>query len=115
MDAKTLLEGLKEDLFTYNDAIKEVAKEIIENKLSHHPVFIAHQAELKIGEPILQAQDFGTTWSINASTAEQLVEIQLIKKENFEQFADIYKDPTRFMCILLISEKGGNFIFHPYK
>ena len=97
MDAKTLLENLKKDLLIYNDSIKEVAKEIIDNEFSRYPIFIAHQINLKIGEVIFNRDDLGADWSINATTAEELIEKKYYKKiasMNLKKFIKIQP----FLC-----------------
>jgi hypothetical protein len=115
MNAKEILESLKEDLTFYNDFIKEVSEDIISNGYSKNPIFIAHQADIIIGEVILDRNDYGKNWTISASILEEFVENNIILEENKQRFLEVYKDPQKYICIFLISEKGGNFIFHPYK
>jgi hypothetical protein len=115
MSSHPVLDSLKKDLAYYNDSIKEVAKEIIESNFSKYPIFIAHQHEVKIGETILHKDDFQKDWSINASVLEEFVEANIVEKDKAEYFKSVFKDPEKYMCIFLVTEKGGNFIFNPYK
>lgn len=110
-----IIDSLEYDLKFYNDAIKEVANEVLNNNLSEHPVFIAHEVPISIGELILDKQDFDRSWSISAITLEELVEAQVIESDKQDEFKKIYKDPKQYICIFLISEKGGNFVFFPYQ
>ncbi len=110
-----IIDSLEQDLKFYNDAIKEVANEVLNNNLSEYPVFIAHEIPISIGELILDKQDFERTWSISAITLEELVEAQVIESDKQDEFKKIYKDPQQYICIFLISEKGGNFVFFPYQ
>ncbi|HPD65127.1 MAG TPA: hypothetical protein P5050_05770 [Bacteroidia bacterium] len=114
MNAQEILNSLKADLKFYKKYIKEVADEIIRSGYSKYPVFIAHQFEVNIGEVILNRDDFGKTWTINATILEDLVEEGVVLPEKEEYFKSVYKDPEKNMCIFLISEKGGNFVFLPY-
>lgn len=110
-----VLDSLKEDIAFYNDAIKEVAYEILDKGHSEYPIFIAHEFEVNIGEVILDKDDYDRKWTINASILEELTEMGVIQKNRVEDFKKVYKNPRENMCIFLISEKGGNFIFMPYK
>src|ERR1700754_1324377 len=78
--------SLEKDLKLYNESIHEVAVEIMVEGLSSYPIFVAHQHEVKLGEPILDRYDLNTEWSINASTLEEFVEKGIIKEELKERF-----------------------------
>lgn len=109
-----LLDSLEKDIEFYKDAIKETATDIIKNGISKYPVFVVHELEVSLGEMILDKDDFGRRWSVNATVLEELVEKNVIQKDKKDKFIEIYKDPKKFICIFLISEKGGNFLFIPY-
>ncbi len=108
------LKSLEKDLRYYEESIKEIAVEIVKNKLSLYPIFIAHQHEVSIGELILDRHELGTDWSIHASTMEELIEAKLILEERREFFQKTFKDPSKFMCLFVIVPEGANFAFHPY-
>jgi uncharacterized protein YutE (UPF0331/DUF86 family) len=110
-----ILDSLEKDVQYYKDAIKEVSDEVLDNQLSEYPVFIAHELPISIGEMILDKDDFSRSWSISASTLEELTENQVIQEDKQDDFKKVYKNPREHICIFLISEKGGNFIFYPYK
>lgn len=109
------LKSLETDLKFYNESIKEVAIEIIAEGISEFPIFIAHQHEVKLGEPILNHHELNTEWSIHASTMEEFIEKELIQPERKDRFLKQYKDPHAFMCIFVIVPEGANFVFFPYQ
>lgn len=109
------LVSLEKDLEFYAEAIKEVAIEIMVEGISAHPIFIAHQHEVNIGELILNKEELNTDWTIQASTLEEFVEKGIISKEKKEPFLKVYKKPEDFMCIFVIVPEGANFIYYPYK
>ena len=106
--------SLKRDLKLFSESIREVAVEIMVEGLSRYPIFIAHQHEVKLGEPILDRRDLNTEWSIHASTLEEFVERGLIKKELEARFIKSYKNPHDFMCVFVIVPEGANFVYYPY-
>ncbi|HTD99088.1 MAG TPA: hypothetical protein VK668_07355 [Mucilaginibacter sp.] len=107
--------SLKNDLKLYSDSLHEVAVEIMVEGLSRYPIFIAHQHEVKLGEPILDRYDLNTEWSIHASTMEEFVERGIIKKELEQRFIKSYKNPDDFMCVFVIVPEGANFVYYPYE
>jgi hypothetical protein len=112
--APSPLLSLQRDLKEFNDAIREVAVEIIVEGLSKYPIFVAHQHELKLGEVILDRHELNTDWTIHASTLEEFVERGVIKPELKERFVATYKNPKDFMCVFVVVPEGANFVFHPY-
>jgi hypothetical protein len=107
--------SLKKDLKLYSESIHEVAVEIMVEGLSRYPIFIAHQHEVKLGEPILDRHDLNTEWSIHASTMEEFVERGIIKKDLEARFIKSYKNPHDFMCVFVIVPEGANFVYYPYE
>ncbi len=107
--------SLEKDLKLYNESIREVAVEIMIEGLSKYPIFIAHQHEVKLGEPILDRNDLHTEWSIHASTLEEFTEKVIIKKELEARFIKTYKNPHDFMCVFVVVPEGANFVYYPYE
>jgi hypothetical protein len=109
-----LLEVLKDDLKFYGPMIKEVSTDMIKEGFTSYPIFIAHQHELKLGEPILLKEDYARDFSVHATTLEELLEKKLVLPEREEEFKKNYKNPKEFMCILLITAAGASFVYAPY-
>jgi hypothetical protein len=108
------LVSLERDLKFFNESIREVAVEIMVEGLSLHPIFIAHQHEIKLGELILDRIELNTEWSIHASTIEEFTERGIIKTELKERFLSTYKNPNDFMCLFVVVPEGANFVYYPY-
>jgi len=112
---KSYLNTLRLDLNFFKDSIKEVSSDIIAEGYSKYPVFIAHQAEVKLGEVILDREELDTNFTIQATTLEELVEKQVILPKNVEKFKSAYKDPEQQCCIFLVTEHGAQFVFVPFE
>ncbi|MBK0377922.1 hypothetical protein [Mucilaginibacter segetis] len=108
------LVSLETDLKFFNESIREVAVEIMAEGVSMHPIFIAHQHEMKLGEVILDKDELNTEWSVHASTIEEFTERGIIKKELKERFLKTYKDPHEYMCVFVVVPEGANFVYYPY-
>src|SRR3569833_2073220 len=106
--------SLETDLKLYAESMREVALEIMVEGLSRYPIFVAHQHEVKLGEPILDKEELNTEWTIHASTLEEFEEKKIIKKELKEHFIKSYKNPHDYMCIFVIVPEGANFVYYPY-
>ena len=109
------LKSLEADLKFYSESIKEVATEIMVEGISAYPIFIAHQHEVKIGEPILNKDELNTNWTIHASTLEEFVERGIVHSDKKNRFIQHYKNAHEFMCLFVIVPEGTNFIFFPYQ
>lgn len=109
------LVSLEKDLDLYAASIREVAIDIMFEGISTHPIFIAHQHDVSIGEVILNRDELNTNWTIQASTLEEFVEKGIINPEKKVLFLRSYKKPEDFMCVFVIVPEGANFIYYPYK
>jgi hypothetical protein len=109
-----LLEEIKEDLHFYESAIKEVSDAILDEGHSQYPVFVLHQHEVHAGELILDRHEMGRYWSVNATTVEELEQKGYLASSRSEDFKEVFKDPRKYMCLLLVTSLGGNIIFQPF-
>ena|SRR6476469_6446241 len=106
--------SLKKDLEFYKDVLKEVAIEIMVEGLSAYPIFIAHQHEVSIGEIILNREELGTSWTIQASTLEEFENKGIIQQSKKESFIQHFKSADDYACLFVIVPEGANFVFYPY-
>ena len=113
-ERKSPLISLEKDLSFYADSIKEVAVEIMVEGISAHPIFIAHQHQVNIGEIILNREELNTSWTIQASTLEEFIQKGIIHPDKKEHFLKSYKKPENYMCIFVIVPEGANFVYYPY-
>ncbi|MEI2275421.1 hypothetical protein OHD16_25070 [Sphingobacterium sp. ML3W] len=109
------LKSLQVDLDFYSESIREVSMEIIEEGYSSYPIFVAHQHEVSVGEVILDRVDLETNWTINASTLEEFVELDIIQEDRKATFIQNYKSAKDYMCLFVVVAEGANFVFYPYK
>ncbi|MDF2518993.1 MAG: hypothetical protein K0R59_4289 [Sphingobacterium sp.] len=109
------LKSLQVDLDFYSESIREVAMEIIEEGYSSYPIFVAHQHEVSVGEVILDRVELNTNWTINASTLEEFVEMDIIQEDRKATFVQNYKPAKDYMCLFVVVAEGANFVFYPYK
>ena len=108
---KQMLNLLTLDLNLFKESIKEVSRDIINEGFSKYPLFVAHQSEVKVGEVILDKEELGTHFTIQASTMEEFVEKKIILPKNVEKFKVTYKNPETHCCIFLITAKSAQFVF----
>ena len=110
-----IIEALKSDLTIYDEMIKEVSSEMIAEGFTKFPVFIATEHDVKIGELIIDKNDMAGTFNIYTTTMEEMLDKNLILETKKNDFVKAYKDPKKFMCIMLLTEKVASFIFSKYK
>src|SRR5476651_2811966 len=90
------LKSLEIDLRLYSESLRDLAVEIMVEGISLYPIFVAHQHEVSLGEPVMEKEDLNTDWNINASMLEEFMERGIIKKELKQRFIDTYKSPHDF-------------------
>lgn len=108
------LKVLNTDLKFYKDSIKEVSAEIRKEGFSQFPIFVASVFHNELGELILDGQEMGRTYSIMATTLEDLTKKEIIPEDKAEFFKESYKNPDEFACILMLTTKTQQFVFYPY-
>lgn len=109
------LQQLRAELILMKDSIKETSADIIKGGFSSHPIFIAHQEDIEIGEVILDKTDMSTHWSISASTLEDFVEKGVVPADKADYFKENYKSPKDFICMFVIHGNDARFVFIPYR
>jgi len=105
---------LKDDLRIYDEMIREVSVDMIAEEFTEYPVFIATQHEVKIGELIIDKNDMAGTFNLYATTIDEMIVMKLILESKKNDFIKAYKDPKKFMCVMLVTEKFASFVFLPY-
>ncbi len=112
---KAYLGSLRLDLNLFKDSIKEVSEDVIRGGYSQFPVFVAHQAEVKLGEVIIDREEIGSNFTFQGSTLEELVERKVVLPKHVAKFKAAYKDPEKYCCIFLVTEHGAQFVFVPFE
>lgn len=107
------LQVLNRDLKFYKNSIVEVSKDIRREGFSEFPIFIASVFHNTLGEVILDAQEMGRTFTIAASTIEELVKQEIVPEDKSEFFKQNFKSPDEFACILMLTSKTQQFVFYP--
>jgi len=106
--------SLKKDIEFYKDTLQEVATEIRVEGISAYPIFIAHQHEVSLWEMILDRNELGTSWTIQASTYEEFAEKGIIQANKKDTFLQNYKSADDFICLFVVVPEGANFVYFPY-
>lgn len=114
-DLTVNLELLKDDLAFYNEMLVEVSNDILTGGFSQFPVFVAHQEPIKLGDMIIDASEHQRSFNISATVLEELIAKNVVTPEREESFKAAFKDPKKFMCVLLVTDKGASFVFVPFK
>lgn len=111
--SEKIVQNLKAEIEFYSETMAEVSLDIQVNGISEFPVFIAHQGGISFGEQILNHTDFGKHWSINTTFLEELIRVGLVTPQGEDQFKAAFKDPEKFFCVLLITDRSAHFVFAP--
>lgn len=114
-EVKAQLDILKNQLKGISNELKEVSGDMISGGFTEIPIFVAHQENAQIGELLFDRTEFGFPYSINATTVERLVELNIIQSDKIQDFKKAAGDPAKQYCVLWLSGPLSNFIFVPFK
>ncbi len=108
------LKLLQDQLKEISEFLQEVSTDMIEGGFTEIPVFVAHQEQAKIGEMIIDRTEFGYHFSINATTIERFIELNIIPPTQLNSFKKTLGDPRKKCCILLLTPPDPQFVFHNF-
>ncbi len=105
----------KKELQPSMDIMEKAIHSIQDQEISKYPVFVVfkEKEEVGIGLPLVVKDDSNDSWSINASTLEELATKKVVLMENIKRFTDIYKTHQNTACCLVWTEGSGQFVFLP--
>ncbi len=104
---------LEDDLRRYRKALNDAIEIILDQELTHYPIFILHQQELEMGVKLIEAGPNTGLWSVHASSLEEFVMKSIIEQEKVKDFQKVYKEHKEHFCLFVLSELGAQFIFFP--
>ncbi len=104
---------LEDDLRRYRKALNNALEIILDQELTHYPIFILHQQELEMGVKLIEAGPNTGLWSVHASSLEEFVMKSIIEQEKVKDFQQVYKEHKEHFCFFVLSELGAQFIFFP--
>ncbi len=111
MDHQAKYAQIEKTLQPYLKMLGSAADTILDEDVSHYPIFVVYRVEIELGLPLLKKQG---SWSVNASTLEELVVKRLVETDKVDVFRQIYKDPRAFLCLFVLEEVAdAQFIFLP--
>lgn len=110
---KSALLALENDLKRYRPMFKNATDAIIEQDVSNYPIFVAHHDNPILGISLLDNGQSKTNWSFTASTLEEFAAKQIIEMSKVDDFKEVYKNPKQFICVFILDEVLGQFIFYP--
>lgn len=102
---------LENELKSYVAACGKAADIIIEQDVSNYPIFVVSQQEIAMGISLINKEEQGGQWNINASTLEEFVAKSIIYNEKVDEFRDNFKSVDEYICMFVLSELGANFIY----
>jgi hypothetical protein len=88
---------------------------MVDGGFTEHPLYVAHQEQAKIGEMIVDRDEFGFPYSINATTIERFLELGILQKERLGAFLKTYGNPKSRCSVFLMAAPEPQFVFHNFK
>jgi hypothetical protein len=109
----TSLKALEKIFKKYSSVLHEAAETIRLQGVSNYPMFVAAQADIEMGIPLLKQGTMPEDWLVNASTLEEFYAKQVIPVEKLDNFKTLYKSHNNRLCIAAFTDGGAKFLFIP--
>jgi len=110
-----ILRLLGNDLSACREYLRQVSSAMRKGEVSKYPIFVAHNEDVDLGVPIIHKTELDLNWNFSASHLEDFVNRNIVLQNKIEDFKKAYRDPAQFMCIFLVSEDTGHFVFIPFE
>ncbi len=107
------LKVLESQLEEISGQLAEVALDMAQGGFSEFPIFVAHREEAKIGELLLDRNEYNFPYSISVSSMEDFEELGILKPDKLDEFRTTYGNSKKQTCIFWIYNTNANFIFFP--
>ena len=108
------LKALEAELTEYSGQLLEITRELMKERVSEFPIFIAHQADVYIGEIIIDKNEYEVDFSLSVSTVEEFVETGLIQKEKLAAFREAFGNPLKNICVFWVHGDNARYILFPF-
>ena len=108
------LKALQEELTEYSGQLLEITRELLKERVTEFPIFIAHQSDVIIGEVIVDLKEYEVPFSLSVSTLEEFVETGLIQKEKLTAFREAFGNPVNNMCVFWVHGDNARYILFPF-
>ncbi|MFN4914060.1 MAG: hypothetical protein ACK5FT_01955 [Sphingomonadales bacterium] len=108
------LKALQNELTEYSGQLLEITRELLKERVTEFPVFIAHQTDVSLGEIIIDLKEYEVPYSISVSTVEEFVEAGLIQKEKLSAFREAFGNPVNNMCVFWVHGDNARYILFPF-
>lgn len=108
------LNALQDELTEFSGQLLEITRELLKERVTEFPVFIAHQTEVYLGELIVDMKEYEVPFSLSVSTVEEFVESGLIQKEKLSAFREAFGNPVNNMCVFWIHGDSARYILFPF-
>ncbi|MEK0420556.1 MAG: hypothetical protein RLZZ161_407 [Bacteroidota bacterium] len=108
------LKALQDELTEYSGQLLEITRELLKERVTEFPIFIAHQTDIFLGEIIVDMKEYEVSFSLSVSTVEEFVETGLIQKEKLTGFREAFGNPVSNMCVFWIHGDNARYILFPF-
>lgn len=108
------LKALQEELAEFSGQLLEITRELLKERVTEFPIFIAHQSDVFIGEIIVDLKEYEVPFSLSVSTIEEFVETGLIQKDKLIAFREAFGNPVNNMCVFWVHGDNARYILFPF-
>ena len=112
-DDKMALKMIEALLRHNRSTLAKAADTIRLEDVSNYPIMVAAQNPIELGIPLIEQGQLADDWCVNASTLEDFYAKKIIDAGKVDNFRTLYKQHANDLCVFVLFENEGRFIFIP--
>ena len=105
---------LVQEIKPFLSLLSQASEAILQQEVSSYPIFILHQSQVALGVQLVDREESSSPWSVQVTTLEELVAKNVVNLDKLEAFRRVYKDPTAYFCLLMLTDDRASFLFLPH-
>lgn len=110
-----VLAKLEEDFKRIGAYLQKLSEEMLQQKISRYPIYVAQLQEVDLGRPIRAFELYTLNYHYNVSFLEEFVKKDIISMERVNIFRESWKHPDKHACFFLVTPLEAGFVYIPYR
>lgn len=97
----------------HSKTIRQAMDVIVNEGVSNYPIIMVCPESLDLDIGIILLHDKPTKWLFKATTLEELVMKKVVDISKKDEFTQLYKSKSGYICLFMVNQDESGFIFHP--
>ncbi len=111
---KKLMGLISGDFVLVADQLKDASYQIRTRGFSEHPIFVASQRDIDIGQVFIGPKELGNAWHYKASYLDEFIQRELVGEDSIDMFKENFRNPDEYCCLFVVHAEFAGFVYIPF-